>query len=43
MSRILRATLVQLAVAALCAPTLGRAQSTPAAAATQPVDHAASY
>lgn len=40
MSRILRATLLPLAVAALCAPTLGSAQS---ATTTQPVDHAESY
>jgi tetratricopeptide (TPR) repeat protein len=42
MSRILRATLLPLAVAALCAPTFGGAQST--TTTTPPtVDHAASY
>jgi tetratricopeptide (TPR) repeat protein len=42
MSRILRATLLPLAVAALCAPTLGSAQST--TTTTPPtIDHAASY
>jgi len=42
MSRILRATLLPLAVAALCAPTFGSAQST--TTTTPPaVDHAASY
>jgi tetratricopeptide (TPR) repeat protein len=42
MSRILRATFLPLAVAALCAPTLGSAQST--TTTTPPtIDHAASY
>ncbi|MGA8940264.1 MAG: tetratricopeptide repeat protein [Acidobacteriaceae bacterium] len=46
MTRIFRATLLPLAAAALCAPTLGWAQSTaptPASLSTQPVDHAESY
>jgi tetratricopeptide (TPR) repeat protein len=42
MSRILRATLLPLAVAALCAPTLGSAQSTPTAPPPS-IDHADSY
>ncbi|MGA7158293.1 MAG: tetratricopeptide repeat protein [Acidobacteriaceae bacterium] len=50
MTRIFRATLLPLAAAALCAPTLGFAQTaatTPASssapASTQPADHAESY
>ena len=42
MSRILRATLLPFAIAVMCAPTLGSAQS--ATTSTPPaVDHAASY
>ena len=40
MSRVFRATLLPLAIAALCAPRSGSAQSS---SPTQPVDHAASY
>jgi tetratricopeptide (TPR) repeat protein len=44
MSRILRATLLPLAVATLCASTFGSAQSTtPTTTTTPPVDHADSY
>ncbi|MGD0649154.1 MAG: hypothetical protein ABR971_14300, partial [Acidobacteriaceae bacterium] len=47
MSRILRAAFVPFALAALAAPTLGRAQSAAGSAqstaTTQPVDHADSY
>jgi tetratricopeptide (TPR) repeat protein len=43
MSRILRATLLPLTVAAICVPMSGSAQSTAPATSAQPIDHAASY
>jgi tetratricopeptide (TPR) repeat protein len=43
MSRIFRATLLPFAVAAICAPTFGSAQSTTTTTPAPTVDHAASY